>query len=63
MSAPAPVLRLDPTSALPVPEQIRTQVVDLVTSGRWPGGTRLPPVRAVPVAAPAAFSSLAMGPA
>ena len=41
----APGLRLDPTSALPVFEQIQTQVVDLVTPGRWPGGTRLPPVR------------------
>lgn len=46
MSDPAgPGLRLDPTSALPVPEQIQTQVVDLVTTGAWPGGTRLPPVR------------------
>jgi DNA-binding transcriptional regulator YhcF (GntR family) len=40
-----PGLRLDPTSALPVFAQIQTQVVDLVTTGRWPGGTRLPPVR------------------
>lgn len=46
MSDPAgPGLRLDPTSALPVPEQIQIQVVDLVTTGAWPGGTRLPPVR------------------
>ena len=46
MSHPAaPGLRLDATSALPVFEQIQTQVVDLVTTGRWPGGTRLPPVR------------------
>lgn len=46
MSDPAaPGLRLDPASARPVPEQIQTQVVGLVTSGRWPGGTRLPPVR------------------
>lgn len=46
MSEPAaPRLRLDPTSALPVFEQIQVQVVDLVSTGRWPGGTRLPPVR------------------
>ena len=46
MSDPtAPGLRLDPTSALPVFAQIQTQVVDLVTAGRWPAGTRLPPVR------------------
>jgi DNA-binding transcriptional regulator YhcF (GntR family) len=40
-----PPLSLDPTSALPVFEQIRTQVVDLVRSGAWTAGTRLPPVR------------------
>jgi GntR family transcriptional regulator len=42
-----PGLRLDPTSALPVFEQIQTQVVDLIGTGHWPGGTRLPPVRAL----------------
>jgi GntR family transcriptional regulator len=42
-----PGLRLDPTSALPVFEQIQTQVVDLIGTGRWPGGTTLPPVRAL----------------
>lgn len=38
-------LRIDPTSALPVVEQIQTQVVDLVSSGLLPAGARLPPVR------------------
>jgi DNA-binding transcriptional regulator YhcF (GntR family) len=38
-------LSLDPTSALPVFEQIQTQVVDLITTGAWAAGTKLPPVR------------------
>ena len=40
-----PGLRLDPTSALPVAEQIQVQVVDLVGTGVLPAGRRLPPVR------------------
>jgi len=40
-------LRLDSTSALPVFEQIQTQVVDLIGTGSWAAGTRLPPVRAL----------------
>jgi GntR family transcriptional regulator len=40
-----PRLSLDPTSALPVFEQIQTQVVDLITTGAWTAGTKLPPVR------------------
>jgi len=38
-------LRVDPTSELPVFEQIQTQVVDRVVSGALPAGARLPPVR------------------
>ena len=40
-----PRVSLDPTSALPVFEQIQTQVVDLIGTGAWPAGTKLPPVR------------------
>ena len=48
MSDPADLrLNLDPTSALPVFEQIQTQVVDLVATGALPPGTRLPAVRAL----------------
>jgi DNA-binding transcriptional regulator YhcF (GntR family) len=36
---------LDPTSALPVFEQIQTQVVDLITTAAWTAGRKLPPVR------------------
>jgi GntR family transcriptional regulator len=43
-------LRLDPTSALPVAEQIQVQVVDLVTTGELPPGRRLPSVRALATA-------------
>jgi DNA-binding transcriptional regulator YhcF (GntR family) len=39
--------RLDSTSALPVFEQIQTQVVDLIATGTWAAGTKLPPVRAL----------------
>jgi DNA-binding transcriptional regulator YhcF (GntR family) len=42
-----PRLSLDPTSALPVFEQIQTQVVDLIATGAWGAGTKLPPVRAL----------------
>jgi DNA-binding transcriptional regulator YhcF (GntR family) len=42
-----PRLRLDSTSALPVFEQIQTQVVDLIVTGGWAAGTKLPPVRAL----------------
>ena len=46
MTHPAePRLRLDATSALPVFEQIQTQVVDLIETGAWSAGTKLPPVR------------------
>ena len=49
MSTPEPSalpgLRLDPTSAVPVADQIQVQVVDLVTTGALPAGRRLPPVR------------------
>lgn len=38
-------LSVDQTSALPVFEQIQTQVVDLVGSGALPAGSRLPSVR------------------
>ncbi len=40
-----PELALDPSSAVPVAEQIQVQVVDLVTTGALPAGRRLPPVR------------------
>jgi len=40
-------VRVDETSALPVFEQIQTQVVDLVTTGALPPGARLPSVRAL----------------
>jgi DNA-binding transcriptional regulator YhcF (GntR family) len=40
-----PRLHLDATSALPLFEQIQTQVVDLIETGRWAAGTKLPPVR------------------
>ncbi|MBP2418269.1 GntR family transcriptional regulator [Microlunatus capsulatus] len=42
-----PGLRLDPTSAVPVVEQIQVQVVDLVTTGALAAGRRLPSVRAL----------------
>jgi len=42
---PDPALRVDPTSELPVFEQIQTQVADRVASGTLPTGARLPPVR------------------
>ena len=48
MTAPSPPplrLRVDPTSALPVFEQLQTQVVDLIQSGELPPGSRLPAVR------------------
>ena len=38
-------LRIDAASAIPVVEQIQTQVVDLVGSGALRAGARLPPVR------------------
>ena len=44
---PDPALRVDPTSELPVFEQIQTQVADRVASGAVPAGARLPPVRAL----------------
>lgn len=40
-------LRVDPTSALPVFEQIQTQVVDLMATGALRPGARLPAVRAL----------------
>ena len=46
MSEPAGArLSLDPSSAVPVFEQIQVQVVDLISTGTWRAGTRLPPVR------------------
>lgn len=38
-------LSVDPTAALPVFEQIQTQLVDRVASGALPAGARLPSVR------------------
>jgi GntR family transcriptional regulator len=38
-------VRVDPTSALPVFEQIQTQILDLIETGTWRAGSRLPPVR------------------
>lgn len=38
-------LTLDPTSALPVWEQLSTQLVDLIRLGSLAAGTRLPAVR------------------
>lgn len=43
-------LRLDPSSAIPVAEQIQVQVVDLISTGALPAGRRLPPVRALATA-------------
>lgn len=40
-------LTLDPTSALPLAEQLSTQLVDLIRVGTLPAGTRLPAVRAL----------------
>ncbi|GAA1427893.1 GntR family transcriptional regulator [Microlunatus lacustris] len=43
-------LRLDPSSAIPVAEQIQVQVVDLIGTGVLPAGRRLPAVRALAAA-------------
>jgi DNA-binding transcriptional regulator YhcF (GntR family) len=43
-------LVLNPASAVPVAEQIQAQVVDLVTTGALPAGSRLPPVRGLAAA-------------
>ena len=48
--ADLPDLALDPTSAIPVAEQLQVQVVDLVTTGVLPAGRRLPPVRTLAAA-------------
>jgi len=44
-AVPEPFLTIDPTSATPPFEQIRTKVIDAVRAGRLEPGTRLPTVR------------------
>jgi GntR family transcriptional regulator len=39
------ILRVDPGSAVPPYEQIRTQVATMAATGVLPVGTRLPPIR------------------
>lgn len=39
------LLSIDSRSAVPPFEQLRSQLVDMVTSGALPAGTRLPPIR------------------
>ena len=39
------ILRVDPTQALPVYEQIRQQVTRMAMTGTLPAGTRLPTIR------------------
>ncbi|MGA4506514.1 GntR family transcriptional regulator [Propionibacteriaceae bacterium G1746] len=38
-------LRIDPGAAQPPYEQLKSQLVDQMTSGQLPAGTKLPPVR------------------
>lgn len=44
-SAGALAIRIDPSSAVPPFEQLRTRIVDDVARGALPAGTRLPTVR------------------
>jgi DNA-binding transcriptional regulator YhcF (GntR family) len=39
------VIRLDPSSAVPPYEQVRSQLAGRIADGALPPGTRLPPVR------------------
>jgi GntR family transcriptional regulator len=39
------ILRVEPESAVPVYEQLRTQIVNMVTAGTVPPGTQLPTIR------------------
>jgi len=39
------ILQVDPTSAVPPYEQVRSQVTAMAESGVLPPGTRLPPIR------------------
>jgi DNA-binding transcriptional regulator YhcF (GntR family) len=41
----APVVRIDPASAVPPFDQVRRQIADYITAGVMGGGSRLPPVR------------------
>src|SRR4051794_36753742 len=39
------MLRVDPASAVPVDEQLRTQIVNMVTAGTMTPGAQLPTIR------------------
>lgn len=39
------IVQVDPTSAVPVFEQLRAQIERLIVSGQLPAGSKLPPIR------------------